>query len=77
MHGWHLEVEMKRETLTLPGGRELSERWLGETSSYRTEMNGLDPETTELLSTLLNSCGTKGLSLQMEHTLLDGRRMEA
>ena len=72
--GWQLHCEEWLEHLTLPGGKELAERWLAEGSPYRQAMGEINTEVLTELRLSLNSLGNGGLRLPMRHQLITGKR---
>ena len=70
--GWQIIETEWSETLRLPGGPDLEERWLAEGSAYRNVMTGLDTSQIERLRSLLRRSADKGMALPMRHQLLTG-----
>ena len=70
--GWQIIETEWSETLRLPGGPDLEERWLAEGSAYRNVMTGLDRSQIERLRSLLRRSADKGMALPMRHQLLTG-----
>ena len=74
--GWSISSESWVETLTLSGGRELTDRWLCEGSSYRSAMAGADASDINQLKQTLEGLGKEGLQLPMRHQMICGHRMQ-
>ena len=74
--GWRISSESWVETLTLSGGGELTERWLGEGSSYRSAMAGADASDINQLKQTLEGLGKAGLQLPMRHQMICGNRIQ-
>ena len=74
--GWSISSESWVETLTLPGGRELTDRWLREGSSYRGVMAGADAGDINELKQTLEGLGKAGLQLPMRHRMIQGKRQQ-
>ena len=72
--GWQLRCEEWVEHLTLPGGKELAERWLAEGSPYRQAMGEISTAVLTQLRRSLNSLDEVGLRLPMRHQLIQGER---
>ena len=72
--GWQLRCEEWLEHLTIPGGTELTERWLAEGSPYRQAMGEISKEVMTQLRQSLNGLGEAGLQLPMRHQLIKGER---
>ena len=70
--GWTINETTWTESLRLPGGLDLEERWLAEGSTYRTTMAGIDSSQIENLRLLLHRNAKEGLILPMRHQLLTG-----
>ena len=70
--GWRITETEWSETLRLPGGSDLEERWLSEGSAYRNVMTGLDKSQIESLRSLLRKNTNGGMALPMQHQLLTG-----
>jgi putative ATPase len=62
------------ETLNLPWGPDLADRWLAEGSHYRIAMGAIDTAVVGLLRQQLEGIGRSGLRLPMRHELFIGRR---
>ena len=74
--GWSISSESWVETLTLSGGRELTDRWLCEGSSYRSAMAGADTSDINQLKQTLEGLGKAGLQLPMRHQMICGNRIQ-
>ena len=73
--GWQLSGDDWLEPLTLPGGKELADRWLAEGSPYRQAMGAIKTEVLAELRRALNGLGDSGLRLPMRHQLIKGNRI--
>ena len=73
--GWQLSCDDWLEPLTLPGGKELADRWLAEGSPYRQAMGEIKTEVLAELRRTLNGLGDGGLRLPMRHQLIKGNRI--
>ena len=73
--GWQLSCDDWLEPLTLPGGKELADRWLAEGSPYRQAMGAIKTEVLAELRRALNGLGDSGLRLPMRHQLIKGNRI--
>ena len=74
--GWQLSCDDWLEPLTLPGGKELADRWLAEGSPYRQAMGEIKTEVLAELRRLLNGLGDDGLRLPMRHQLIKGNQIK-
>ncbi len=74
--GWTISSESWVETLTLSGGKELTDRWLCEGSSYRAAMAGADASDINQLKQTLEGLGNAGLQLPMRHQMICGNRIQ-
>jgi putative ATPase len=72
--GWRGSQDSWLETLNLPWGPDLAERWLAEGSPYRIAMGAIDPTDLALLRQQLEGIGRSGLRLPMRHELFIGQR---
>ena len=73
--GWQLSCDDWLEPLTLPGGKELADRWLAEGSPYRQAMGEIKTEVLAELRRKLNGLGDGVLRLPMRHQLIKGNRI--
>ena len=74
--GWQLSFDDWLEHLTLPGGKELADRWLAEGSPYRQAMGEIKTEVLAELRRTLNGLGDGGLRLPMRHQLIKGNQIK-
>ena len=74
--GWQLSCDDWLEPLTLPGGKELADRWLAEGSPYRQAMGEIKTEVLAELRRTLNGLGDGGLRLPMRHQLIKGNQIK-
>ncbi|MDA7431098.1 AAA family ATPase [Synechococcus sp. AH-601-P06] len=72
--GWRGSQDSWLETLNLPWGPDLADRWLAEGSHYRIAMGAIDTAVVGLLRQQLEGIGRSGLRLPMRHELFIGRR---
>ena len=72
--GWIVTDVQWPETLALPGGKSLAERWLATGSDYRTAIGDMDLSLLNELRRRIESLGPNGLRLTMQHHLVSGRR---
>jgi putative ATPase len=72
--GWSGSKDSWLETLNLPWGPDLADRWLAEGSPYRIAMGTMDPTVLSRLRQRLEGIGRNGLRLPMRHELFIGRR---
>jgi putative ATPase len=71
--GWRGSKDSWLETLNLPLGPGLANRWLAEGSPYREAMGTIDPAVLTLLRHRLEGIERSGLRLPMRHELFIGR----
>ena len=72
--GWSGSLKSWRETLEVPGGPDLANRWLAADSPYRLAMGTMDETVLSLLRQRLEGLGRSGLRLPMRHELFIGNR---
>ena len=72
--GWSGSLKSWRETLEVPGGPDLANRWLAADSPYRLAMGSMDETVLTLLRQRLEGLGRSGLRLPMRHELFIGNR---
>ena len=72
--GWSGSLKSWKETLEVPGGPDLANRWLAADSPYRLAMGTMDETVLSLLRQRLEGLGRSGLRLPMRHELFIGNR---
>ena len=72
--GWSGSLKSWKETLEVPGGPDLANRWLAADSPYRLAMGTIDETVLTLLRQRLEGLGRSGLRLPMRHELFIGNR---